>query len=243
MRSPFFATTRWSLVLAAGDRSGHEAEAARAALLETYWFPVYVSIRRRGHDGEAALDLTQGFFLHFLEKALAGKADADRGRFRSFLRGCVDKYLLSERDREGAARRGGGRVPVSIDAEGAENRFALLDARAEDPARAFERAFAHSLLHRVIDRLAEEYMRKGRGDLCRELLAALFSDEDASSQAAIARRTGMTEGAVKVAAFRLRDRLRRLLREEVEQTLAEPGKDLVEDEIRSLFSSVRGQTV
>src|SRR4051794_14850907 len=79
-----FASTHWSVVLEAGESSA-EASAALDALCRTYWYPLYVFVRRQGYSVEDAQDLTQGFFSRLLEKKYLKRADPERGKFRSFL--------------------------------------------------------------------------------------------------------------------------------------------------------------
>ncbi len=80
-----FSTTHWSMVLAAAGGQDSDSRRALATLCETYWYPVYAYVRRRGYDPESAQDLTQGFFARFLEKESVKAARRERGRFRNFL--------------------------------------------------------------------------------------------------------------------------------------------------------------
>src|SRR6266545_1020420 len=80
-----FATTHWSVVVAAGDATQPDARKALEKLCHAYWYPLYMFIRRSGHDEETAKDLTQGFFEQFLEKNYLGQVDREKGKFRSFL--------------------------------------------------------------------------------------------------------------------------------------------------------------
>src|SRR5262249_11910977 len=63
-----FATTHWSMVVAAGDRESPQAQEALTALCTTYWYPLYAYARRLGHEAHQAQDLTQEFFTRLLEK-------------------------------------------------------------------------------------------------------------------------------------------------------------------------------
>ncbi len=118
-----FPTTQWSRVVTAASRDASEAREALAGLCEAYWYPLYAYIRHRGYAPEQARDLTQDFFAYVLERGLLAKADPARGRFRSFLRAVCSRYLADQRDRENAARRGGGRPVLSIDASDAEGQL------------------------------------------------------------------------------------------------------------------------
>lgn len=134
-----FATTHWSLVLAAGNRGSAEAEAALERLCSEYWYPVFAFVRRRGHSVHDAEDLTQAFFTRLIEKEVLSEADRSRGRFRTFLLTGCQNFLSNERDRMLAAKRGSGRTPLSIDVVAAEARYQRALAHAETPERLYDR--------------------------------------------------------------------------------------------------------
>ena len=150
-----FATTRWTVVLAAGQKSDAAAADALATLCQTYWYPVYAFVRRRGYGPEDAQDLTQAFFARVLEKHAMNAADPARGRFRSFLLASLKHFLANEWDRQSAAKRGGGRPPASLDVpfDEAERRYAREPVDALTPDRLFERGWAVTLLDAVLDDL------------------------------------------------------------------------------------------
>ena len=160
-----FDSTRWSLVLAAGDRDAPGAEGALEALCGTYWYPIYTFIRRRGHGAEEAADLTQGFFAKLLEKGSLGAADREKGRFRSFLLTVCKRFLANERDREHAQKRGGGRGVISFDAEEAERRYGGEPIQGLTPEAIYERRWAVALLEGVFGRLRDEFEGAGKGEL------------------------------------------------------------------------------
>jgi RNA polymerase sigma factor (sigma-70 family) len=225
-----FATTHWSLVLAAGR--GRESAAGREALARLcaeYWYPVFAFVRRRGHAVEEAEDLTQGFFTRLLEKGVLAAADRGRGRFRSFLLAACQHYLANERDRRSAQKRGGSLPPLSIDVADAERRYGRELAHAETPEAVYERQWALALLAGVLDDLREDYRASGRRRQFDGMKRFLTGEEDAGSYAEAARALDMTEGAVKVAVHRLRSRYRAALRARVAATVA--SEDEVADEI------------
>lgn len=230
-----FATTRWSLVAAAGDPSGPAARAALADLCRAYWFPVYAYVRRRGHAHHAAQDLTQAFFARLVEKNDLAAADRTRGRFRSFLLAACQHFLANEHDRATAKKRGGGRHPFPLDFADADGRFGREPATDDTPERAFERRWALELLEQAVTELRREYAESGRGRLFDALKGVLTGGADAP-YAALAADLGLTEGAVKVAAHRLRQRYRDRLREAIARTVADPAE--VDDEIRDLFAAL-----
>jgi RNA polymerase sigma-70 factor (ECF subfamily) len=231
-----FPTTHWSRVLQAGDPAAPEARAALAELCEAYWYPLYAFARRKGHGPDEAADLVQGTFAALLARdGLAGLAP-ERGRFRSYLMAACAHHIADRRDRDRADRRGGGRPPVSIDRPEAEGRYGAEPAHELTPERLFDRRWALGLLERAVGRLEAETAAAGKAALCARLLPALTGGRGELPYAAVAAELGMTEGAVKTAASRLRRRYGALLREEVARTVADPAD--VEDEVRALFAAL-----
>lgn len=226
-----FAPTRWSVVVAAGGESeGTGTRRALEELIGIYWFPLYAFIRRQGQGPQQAEDLTQEFFTRLLEKEYLASADQSKGRFRSFLLTAAKRFMVNEWNKSQAQKRGGRRL-VEWNALDAEARYRLEPADELTPERLFDRRWALAVLEQVMARLGREFADRGRGKLF-EALAATLSEPD-SNYAEIGDRLGMTQGAVKVAAHRLRRRYRDLLREEIAQTVA--GPEEVEAEIRHLM--------
>jgi RNA polymerase sigma-70 factor (ECF subfamily) len=207
-------------------------------LCEAYWYPLYAFVRRRGFRPDEAADLTQSFFASLLERGSLGDADRSRGRFRNFLLGALDHFLANEWRREHTQKRGGGRDILPLDFESGEQRFQREPVDEATPERAFERRWALTLIDQVLNRLRIEYDAAGKPELFEHLHDCLLGDASAVSYATISERLGMSAGAVKIAAHRLRRRCRDLLRAEIAQTVTSP--DDVEDELRELFEAVRG---
>jgi RNA polymerase sigma factor (sigma-70 family) len=226
-----FATTHWSMVVSAGDRRSPEASRSLAILCENYWFPLYAFVRRAGHSAEDAQDLTQEFFVRLLDKHFLAAADSKKGRFRTFLITAIKRFLANEYDRVRAKKRGGGQRIVPLD--GLEDRYRQEPADTLTPERIFEQQWALTLLDQVLARLQAEMTDDGKAALF-EALKGHLTGSQAGGYATTAAGLGMTEGAVKVAAHRLRRRYRELLREEIAQTVASP--DEIEEEIRYLFT-------
>jgi RNA polymerase sigma-70 factor (ECF subfamily) len=218
------ATTRWSLVLAAGQRSSPQSAAALRALCETYWYPLYAYVRRRGNDPHDALDLTQAFFARLLEKDDLAAARPERGRFRSFLLASLKHFLANEWDRDRAQKRGGGRSALSIDFGIAEDRYGREPCHEETPEKIFERRWALLLLENVLARLHEESVHAGKSWIFDRLKVFLTGEQPAVSSGQLAAELQMTAGALKVAVHRLRRRYRELLRAEIGQTVADPDE-------------------
>jgi RNA polymerase sigma factor (sigma-70 family) len=231
-----FATTHWTVVVSAGHGPSGEAKQAMAALCETYWYPVYAFVRRQTGNADEAMDLTQGFFARLLEKRDLAGVDRQRGRFRSWLVAAVKNYLANQRDRARADKRGGGRLPISIDASDAESRYRLEPSHDVTPERVFERRWALTLLGHVLSALRQESVDDGKGDLFEALKECIGGRPGESRYRDIATQLGMGEGAVRMAAHRLRRRYRELLRQQIAQTVETPEQ--IEEEIVFLFNAV-----
>jgi RNA polymerase sigma-70 factor (ECF subfamily) len=231
-----FATTHWSLIVAARDGDTAEAQAALAALCQAYWYPLYAYIRRQGHPADQAQDLTQEFFTRLLEKEFLGVLDPDKGKFRAFLLAACKHFLANERDRERAQKRGGGRLRLSLDFTDAEDRYTREPGHALTAEKLFERRWALALLQGVLERLREEHAARGKGELFDRLRGFLLGERQPGGYAGAAADLGLTEGAAKVAVHRLRQRYRELLRAEIGRTV--PDGESVDEEIRALFAAL-----
>ncbi|HUF62893.1 MAG TPA: RNA polymerase subunit sigma-24 [Verrucomicrobiales bacterium] len=236
--SPLFTTTRWSVVLSAKGKDSPEAAGALEYLCRAYWYPLYAHVRRTGCSPADAEDLTQGFFARLLEKDWLDAADRERGRFRSFLLASLNHFLANEWDRGRAQKRGGRFQIVSLDALAGEERFRHEPATTATPDRDFDRRWALTLLEAVLARLKREYVENAKAHLFEQLKGTLSGDRSGIPYATLSRELAMSEGAVRVAAYRLRRRYRELLRQEIAGTVVNPGE--VEDELRCLFAALPG---
>jgi len=235
-----FASTRWSIVVAAGAPDAPDRHAALATLCQTYWYPVYAFIRRRGASAADAQDLTQEFFAVLLEKDYVRLADRERGRFRTFLLTAVTRFLTKQRERDNAAKRGGGRTMLSLDLAHSEERYRLEPVEHWTPERLFERRWALTLLDRVVAQLGERYAKQGKQELFERIKGVLTGALSADENAELASQLGLSEGTLKVAVHRLRRRYRDLLKQEIAETVADPGETA--DELDYLLAAVRGGT-
>jgi RNA polymerase sigma factor (sigma-70 family) len=229
-----FATTHWTVVLAAREGNSPEAREALAELCSVYWYPLYAFIRRQGLDAHEAQDSTQEFFTRLLEPDFLLAVDRAKGRFRSFLLACCKHFLANERDRARARKRGGERLPVSLDFVAAEGCYVREKTQGISPEKLFERRWALTLLDQVLARLRDEFAAAGQTDYFDRLKAYLPGDRSAGTYEQFGAEFGMSEGAVKVAVHRLRRRYREFLREEIARTVGDG--DQVEAEIRDLFA-------
>ncbi|HXG48821.1 MAG TPA: sigma-70 family RNA polymerase sigma factor [Methylomirabilota bacterium] len=235
-RGDAFVTTRWTVVLSAGRKSSPDADRALAELCQTYWYPLYAYVRRQGHTKEDAEDLTQAFFARFLEKNYLEGLAAERGKFRAFLLAALKHFLANEWDRSQRQKRGAGVVHLSLDWHSAEERFHLDPPDPSSPDKAFDREWALALLEKVMTRLRQECGVEGKAALFEQARGYLQIGEAAIPYATAARALGLDEGAVRVAVYRLRQRYRQLLRNEIAQTLADPAQ--AADELRSLQAAL-----
>lgn len=231
-----FPTTRWSRVVAAGagDRLG--SATALAKLCSAYWYPLYAFVRRKGVAPERALDLTQGYFARLLARGVVAAADPARGRFRTFLLADCGHYLAHERERAGAARRGGGVAMFSIDARAAEGRYGRDPAHGQTPERLFERDRALALLESVLATLRRDYERSGRGATFEALKGVLEAGSGRAPHTGLAAQLGISPAAAQVAASRLRRRYREAIRTAIRATVAD--EDEVEAELAALFAAL-----
>jgi RNA polymerase sigma-70 factor (ECF subfamily) len=231
-----FATTHWSLVVAARDQDTPQAREALGALCQAYWYPLYAFIRRQGHAVEEAQDLTQEFFARLLEKGFLRSVNPEKGKFRSFLLSCCKHFLANERDRARAQKRGGKHVLISLDFQTAESRYAVDAGMSLAADKLFDRRWAIQLLEQVLNRLREEFVAAGKVALFERLEGQLQETRSTAKYEQLAVELGTTVGAVKVAVHRMRKRYRELLREEIARTLQDPSE--VDAEIRDLFTIV-----
>jgi RNA polymerase sigma-70 factor (ECF subfamily) len=246
-RGDQFATTHWSLVVSAGGRSGGtglgrspEASRALAVLCENYWFPLYAFVRRAGYLAEDAQDLTQEFFVRLLAGNCLAVADPQRGRFRAFLLGAMKHFLAKEARRQGAQKRGGHRTMLSLDFHSGENRYHLIEPIDNlTPERLYERRWALTLLDLVLGRLREELRAAGKLELFDRLKQFLAGANAHPPYLEVAEELRTSEGAVKVAVHRLRRRYRKLLKEEIARTVADP--QTLEDELRELLAALHAE--
>ncbi len=232
-----FATTHWSVVAEAGQSDSPKAFEALAHLCQTYWYPLYAYVRRKGYAPPDAQDLTQEFFAWLLARNYVGGADRQKGKFRSFLLGTFEHFLAREWRWAHAQKRGGGQTVLSLDEMNAENRYLLEPAHELTPAKMFERRWATTLLEEAMRRLEEECRAGSKAPLFYKVKNLLSGNAGESSYAETALSLTMTEGALKVAVHRLRHRYGELLRLEVAQTLTSAGD--VDEELRYLFAVLR----
>ncbi len=226
-----FATTHWSVVLAAAGQQTPEGDIALERLCRTYWYPLYAYVRREGYSPDDAQDLTQGFFAQLLARHSLAHVAPEKGRFRSFLLAAMRHFLSVERERARAIKRGGNAQILSLDAQEAETRYRLEPVDRLDAEKIYEHRWAMTLLEQAVVRLREESAAAGKTELVERLRGFVAGDREVTCGAA-AVELGMSESAVKSAVHRLRERYRELVREEIAHTVANPME--IDSEIRHL---------
>jgi RNA polymerase sigma factor (sigma-70 family) len=232
-----FASTHWSVVLAAGRLNSAESNEALATLCQVYWYPLYAYARRRLNRAEDAQDLTQGFFAELLEKAYLQTVDPGRGKFRSFLVTAFQHYLSKQTDRAAAQKRGGHRQMFRLDFQAGESRYHFEPADHATPESIFERRWALTLLDQTLSQLREEMTQAGRQRLFEILKETLTGDGFSRPYSQLGAELDMSEQAIKVAVHRLRRRYRELLRASIAETV--PGPAEIDSELRDLFAALQ----
>jgi RNA polymerase sigma-70 factor (ECF subfamily) len=236
MRAVSFETTRWSVVVAAGGEDSSAARAALATLCDTYWYPLYAYVRRRGTSADDARDLTQGFLASLLERRDFEHVRQERGRFRAFLLASLQHYLSNDVAHRRALKRGGGITFLPLAFDEAEGRYRIEPEESTTPETLYERRWALTVIERVLSQLRREWEAAGRETEFDELKSCLLGVNPSGGYAAIAARLGTSEGAVKTAVHRLRRRFQGDLRTHIAETVSDP--DDVDDEIRFLVRAL-----
>ena len=231
-----FTTTRWSLVRVSSESPSEQSREALAKLCQIYWFPIYTYIRKRQQNREEAYDLTQEFFTRLLEKDGLSSADPERGRFRSFLLGAVKNFLANEWDYKNRQKRGGGCQTISLDSESAESRYSREPAHDGSPDKLFERSWAMTLLESVLSQLRQEYAGQQKEGTFEKLKGYLIGEHPGLTYHEVGQELNMSEAAVKVAVYRMRQRYEALIYEEIAHTVTSP--DDVQDEIHRLLRAI-----
>ena len=235
----YFATTHWSVVLAAGRNDTTRAHVALEKLCQTYWYPLYAYVRRRGHTAHDAQDLTQAFFTNLLERQSIANADPGRGRFRSFMLGAMNHFLANEWAKFRTQKRGGEHQIVSLDLATAEERFDLEPISTVTPDKAFDKEWATALLDKVLNQLEEEFRDENKSSLFEALKQTLAGSRESQPYAQLAAQLNMSEGSIKTAVHRLRKRYRQLVESEISNTVNSPEE--VKEEMAYLCAAISGR--
>jgi RNA polymerase sigma factor (sigma-70 family) len=229
-----FQETAWSVVLAAGNASEPRAHQALAELCRMYWPPVYAYLRRRGYNRDDAQDLTQNFFQHMLQDETLRRASPDRGRFRSFLLGALNRVIADERAHDGAKKRGGGAAFISMDEFAAEETQQARLTSDLGPAETLDARWAGVLLQRALEKVKAEFSVEGKAQTFEALSPFLAGEKPEVTYQEVAQRLGLALAAVKTHIHRLRREFASAVRREIMQTVTAPHE--VDEELRQLRS-------
>lgn len=232
-RTDFFTETNWTSIAAARQANSAISQQALEQLCQTYWYPLYAYVRRRGYSAEDAQDITQAFFCEFLEKNLLGQVDRQKGKFRAYLLACLNLFLSNERKYRLAQKRGGGQVPLSFEEMRGEERYQCEPLADETPEYLFDRQWALTVLQQARAHLREDYSKAGKAELFDRLQAYLSREIGAEQYRNEAATLGMTAGAVGVAVHRLRQRFGDMIRNEIARTVAH------DDELESEYQYIQ----
>jgi len=235
-----FETTQWTLVLRAGVEAADGGRQALNDLIEAYWYPLYAFCRRQGNMHHDAMDLTQGFFAHFLTNELLAHVSPEKGRFRSFLLASFKNFMANQRRSAETIRRGGDVATLSLTTVDFETHYDREPIDDASPEQVFERRWVESLLARVRVRLAEDYRRAGKDELFRTLEPHLVGGATSTPRAEVSRTLKLSTAAVAMSIHRMRRRFGELLRQEVAATVDNPAD--VDDELQHLMAVV-GRTM
>ena len=234
-----FKTTHWSLVVSSKEKDSSVRRKSLGELAESYWYPLFAYLRRKGHDPDQASDYVQGFFADLIDKDFLEYVSPEKGRFRWFLMSAIKRYISKDVEKQSAQKRGGGRQFFSLDIADAEQRYQLEPVDGWTPEKLFDRRWALSILSQALDQIREEQSQKGKLELYFALQPTLSGVQISQERyEEIAARFSMTAGAVKVAALRLREKYRETLKSIVAQTVIED--DRIEDELDELLNALRG---
>jgi len=222
-QNPAFEQTRWSLVARASRDDSHDAQSALNEICRLYWYPLYAWLRRTGHSPEASEDLTQEFLAWFVTNRHFEKADSRQGKLRSFLLGCLKRFLANQRRKEHTQKRGGEIVHLSIDQEWAEGRLKNEASDGSNPDLYFDRNWARSIFENALTRLRQFHESKDQLDRYQVLRPFLTGENCELTLAEAGSQLATTESSAKGMVHRMRERFKELLLQEVRETLVTPG--------------------
>jgi RNA polymerase sigma factor (sigma-70 family) len=227
------------MVLACGDAvDSLDARTALGALFQSYWYPLYAYLRCRGHNEHDAEDIVQSFYAYLQEKHALTRADQQRGKFRTFLLSSLQNFLSHERERQQAAKRGGGRELIFLDALEAQERYRLEPLEQQTPETVFETRWARTLLEETLAGLRADSVARGKLRLFEALQPFLSAESGETSYQNAADGLGLPLSMVKTSIHRMRLDYRARLREEIGRTVSRP--DEIDEELRYLRKVLAG---
>ena len=228
-QSSLFPTTRWTRLLNAKDSKQAREEALRS-LMQIYWRPLFVYLRRSGLTTEAAEDAVQGIWLQLIERDAIDSLTPERGHLRAYLKTVATNYLRSQHEAKTAAKRGGSQVvELSLEIAHAENLAA--DAEQSSPELAFEKAWADSVMQTALQQLKAEFESGARAGPF-ELVTRFFSGQTTQSYREAAAEFKMSLPQLKAFLHRARVRYQELVQAAVQDTVATEAA--IADEVKAV---------
>jgi RNA polymerase sigma factor (sigma-70 family) len=234
-----FQTTHWSLVVASRESDSILRRDSLEQLCQSYWYPLFAYLRRKGRSTDEAADDVQSFFVELIDKDFLAAVSPEKGRFRWFLMAAIKRHLARQTEKQNTQKRGGDRQIFSIDLEDAEHRYQREPVDGWTAEKLFERRWALTVLQQALERVRAEQESKGKLELYLALqltLSGVPMSEDQYLE--IGEQFGMLAGTIKVAALRLRESYRDAIRTIVAQTVSDG--QLVGDELDQLLAALRG---
>jgi DNA-directed RNA polymerase specialized sigma24 family protein len=234
-----FPVTQWTLLAQASLNGDAEGRKSLETFCERYRAPVMALLRRRGVMESRVEDLTHDFFLQLMKSSALKRADQEKGSFRSYLNGALTKFLADDVKRNHAAKRGGGEVPLSLDAEESHGANLMTDNASD--ILGLDREWALNLMTRALDKVAEEWTRPGRSKRYAVLRAFLPGATEVITQQEAALRLDMSDAALRSELQRLRECFRNAVRQEVAATVEAPSE--VDAELHHLLAVLRERPI
>jgi len=235
-----FPETQWTVLVQGNSEAGEFSTRAFIEMSGRYWYPLYVYARRQGLSPEDAQDATQGFFEDLVDGDRLRNVRPEKGRLRAYLLGAMKHHLAGIRRHDGALKRGGGQVILSIDEELAEQRYQNEPSHAISPETLFDRGWALAVLQQAVDRLEAEFVARGKQEQFQLVLPQLTGEGERGDHREVAESLGISESNVRVMVMRARRRFREVLRELIMETVHRP-EDL-DDELGHLMAALAEPT-
>lgn len=208
-QSGLFPATRWTRIRQVGQADQQLSAAALEEICRIYWYPTFVTARSKHRlDHHQAEDLTQGFWAWMLEGNFIERADQERGKFRSYLLTCFQRFIGHEWRKNFAQKRGGGAPHISIQSEDWNERYEREMEACASPDDLLERVWDDAALESAFSQVEGDWIEKGKGQMFTVLKGYLSSGAERGQMAAIAKEHGLTEENVRKMVSRLRQELR-----------------------------------
>ena len=222
------------MLQAGRPESDEKARKALAAFCEAYWPPLYTFLRRRGHSPGDAQDIVQGFFEHLFQHNTLSRADQEKGRLRTFLLGSLQNFLLKERERMRALKRGGAHQFVSFDEQLPQAEAAMQATSHLGDVNSYDVAWASSIVTRAWKNVRDRFAAEGKREWVDELRPFVAGGTAMPpNQQEVAKRLGTSVENFRVWLSRLRQTYRHALRAEVASTVSDPKE--IDDELHYVY--------